>query len=188
MQAIPELVPVQEQKVEKKRKAEVPKKRAKKVSTRTLLRRLHKKADRALSEYVRAISIAEFNGRCPFCGRDPLLPVPSKDGKKMRKNGWVCFHFVRRRRKSVRWSLINVVGACAFCNRIEVGNPDPYRAWFIRHRGVDQYLALVEESEKKFEPTVEFLQGIVDRFTIELECMRRFDEPLQSKPNEASSA
>lgn len=184
MQQVAKLVPVQQQK-KKEGEKEVPKKRAKKVNVRTLLRRLHKKADRALSEYARTVAIAEFKGRCPFCDRDPLLPVPSKDGKKMRKNGWVCFHFVRRRRKSVRWSLINVVGACAFCNRIEVGNPDPYRAWFIRHRGVDQYLALVDESEKKFEPTVEYLQSIVDRFTMELECIKRFNEPLPEKPSEA---
>jgi hypothetical protein len=100
----------------------------------------------------------------------------------MRKNGWVCFHFVRRRRKSVRWSLLNVVGACAFCNRIEVGNPDPYRAWYIRRHGVEQYLSIVDESAKVFEPTVEYLQGIVDRFTSELESMKRFAEPAPEAP------
>jgi hypothetical protein len=156
------------------------KKKKRKIPLRTQLRRLAKKADRVLSEYARALAIAEYKGRCPFCGRDPVLPVPSKDGKKMRKNGWVCFHFIRRRRRIVRWVLENVVGACAFCNRIEVGNPDPYRAWFIRNRGVELYLQLVDRSNEQFEPTIEFLQGVVDMFASKLET-------LKSKANETDT-
>lgn len=148
-----------------------------KVSLKTQIRRLMKKADRALSVFARADAIIKFAGKCPFCGRDPILPVPSKDGKKMRKNGWVCFHFVRRRRKSVRWELINVVGACAFCNRIEVGNPDPYRAWYIRKFGHEQYLMLVDESAKTFEPDVAFLNSVVEKFTAAFKALGNENQP-----------
>jgi hypothetical protein len=140
------------------------KKKPRKIPLRTQIRRMAKAADRALSEYVREVTRREYAGRCPFCGRDPLLPVPSKDGKRMRKNGWVCFHFIRRRRKIVRWELANVIAACSFCNRIEVGNPDPYRAFYIRKFGVDAYLFLVDKSGEKFEPTLEWLTNIRDTY------------------------
>lgn len=148
------------------------KKKKRKVSLRTQLRRLAKKADQALSRYARALAIIEYKGHCPFCGRDPLLPVPSKDGKKMRKNGWVCFHFIRRRRRIVRWVPENVIGACAFCNRIEVGNPDPYRAFYIRKFGAEKYLELVDKSLGSFEPTVEYLQKVVTEFTDQLAALK----------------
>jgi hypothetical protein len=76
-----------------------------------------------------------------------------------------CFHFVRRRRKILRWDLRNLIGSCHKCNWLEVRNPDPSRAAFIRARGVLLYLQLVDESIKPFDPSPEYLQGIIDLFT-----------------------
>ena len=142
-------------------------KRKKKVNARKLLSRLHKKADAAISLYVRAVTKAEFGGKCSICLVNPV------------EN---CFHFVRRRRKILRWDLRNLTGACHRCNYLEYRDPDPSRAWYIRRHGVEQYLAIVDESAKAFEPTVEYLQAIVDRFTSELESMKRFSEPAQEAP------
>ena len=139
------------------------KKKAKKVNSRKLLARLHKKADKAISEFVRATTAAETGGKCSICKVNPVE---------------CCFHFVRRRRKILRWDLRNLTGACHRCNYLEYRDPDPSRAWYIRKYGVDQYLAIVDESVKSFEPTIEYLQGIVDRFVNELECIRLFSEEL----------
>ena len=131
--------------------------RKKKVPARTLLRRLHKKADKAVSEYVRAMTAAEYAGKCPFCRERPIE---------------VCFHFVRRGRKILRWDLRNVIGSCSADNYHEYRNPDPYRAWYIRRFGVEQYLSLVDESAAAFEPTAEYLSGLVERFTAALETLK----------------
>lgn len=143
--------------------AKKKKKGKKKVPARTILKRLRNKADKALSEYVRASAIKEFAGKCPFCKIDPTVPVLNKKGKLI-KNRWVCFHFVRRMRAAVRWCIDNVIGACGFCNLRERGNPDPYRAFYIRKFGVDKYLALVDKSEEEFVATPEYLQSIVDKY------------------------
>jgi hypothetical protein len=131
-------------------------KRKKKISLRTQLRRLHKKADSALSLFVRAITDREYGGLCPLCHVNPIE---------------CCFHFIRRKRKVLRWDIRNVVGACHRCNYLEYRDPDPSRAWFIRKFGVDQYLRIVDESKESFDPTIEFLQGIVDEYT---ELLRLF--------------
>jgi hypothetical protein len=154
------------------------KKKKKKVNARKLLSRLHKKADKAISEYVRAVTNAEYGGKCPLCMRGPLIPnKPTKRDPRLEVPAvQCCFHFVRRKRKILRWDLRNLTGACHKCNWTEYRDPDPSRAWYLRKYGLEQYLAIVDESAKPFDPTVEYLQGIVDRFTNELECMRRFNE------------
>jgi len=125
------------------------KKKKKKVPLRTQLRRLEKKADKAFSEYIRAISKVEF-GKCPLCNVNEIQ---------------CCFHFVRRRRKILRWDPKNVVGACHRCNYIEYRDPDLSRAWFIKTRGVDLYLAIVEKSKEQLVPDLIYLQAIVDLYT-----------------------
>ena len=99
-------------------------KRPKKISLRTQIKRAAKKADKALSEYVRFLTLAEY-GKCPLCIINSIQ---------------CCFHFIRRRRKILRWDIRNVVGACHRCNYLEYRHPDPSRGWFIRKYGVDLYL------------------------------------------------
>jgi hypothetical protein len=124
-------------------------KKKRKIPARTILRRLHKKADKALSDYIRKETIVKY-GKCPLCLKKPVE---------------VCFHFVSRRRKILRWDARNVIGSCRTCNYVEQFLPDYSRCWYINQFGVDQYLVLVEESRKSFTPTPEYLQGIIDKYT-----------------------
>lgn len=129
------------------------KKRKKKVPARTILRRLHGKADKAISLYVRASSKLEY-GKCAICLTNPIQ---------------CCFHVVRRGRKILRWHLPNLVGTCHRCNYIEYRNPDISRAWYIRRHGVNRYLNLVDMSMQNFDPTPEFLQDVIDTYTVALQ-------------------
>lgn len=123
---------------------------AKKRRKKPLLSRLEKKADRALSLYVRDRTRREFNELCPLCGTGKIQ---------------ACFHFVRRKRKAVRWDDRNVVGSCHRCNYLEYRFPDDSRAWYIRHYGVDAYLSVVDASTKPFTSTVEFLESVIRKYT-----------------------
>lgn len=128
-------------------------KKKKVIPLKKQIRRLEKKADAALSLYVRAKTIAEYKN-CPLCGINPVQ---------------ASFHFIRRKRKILRWDFRNVVGSCHKCNWIEYRFPDPSRAWFIRRYGVDVYLKLVDESlVTKNQYTLEELEGIIRNFTEEL--------------------
>lgn len=137
-----------------------------KTAQKKLLRKLERKADKIFSQYVRALAIKKYNGLCPLCGKNPLIIDPAAPKKK---NKWVCFHFVRRKRKILRWDIRNVIGACSRCNYLEYRNPDLSRAWFIRKFGVEVYLLLVDESKKDFSPTVEYLESIIGIYTQKLE-------------------
>lgn len=122
-----------------------------------LLARMKKKADKALSEYIRAETKSSF-GKCPLCQVGEVE---------------CCFHFIRRRRLSLRWDERNVVGACHRCNYVEYRDPDLSRAWFLRTFGVARYLELVDESKMDFKPSVPYLQGIVLKYEYRL---RQFTE------------
>jgi len=158
------------------------KKKKKTIPLRVRLKRLKIKADKALSEYAREVARREYDNKCPFCHRDPTTPVWSEKKKKWMNNRWVCFHFISRRRKSVRWDETNVIGACSFDNAKERNYPDPYRAFYIRKFGVDKYLALVDKSIEAFEPTAEFLGGIVDEYVNRLKAL------VSEKTNERDTA
>lgn len=127
--------------------------RGRKVPARVVLRRLEQKADKALSLLVRELTRREYGGKCPLCGEGKIE---------------CCFHFVRRRRKILRWSLRNVIGACHRCNYVEYRLPDLSRAWFVRKFGAEAYLALVDESVKPFVPTAGFLTAIIMACELEL--------------------
>lgn len=132
-----------------------------KINPRKLLRRLERKADRSFSLYVRAASKLEY-GKCPLCCIKPIQ---------------VNFHFVTRKRKMVRWDIRNVIGACSTCNFIENFWSDLSRAWYIRRFGVAQYLDVVDLSRQNFQPSVEYLEGIVKTYkdklaTLEATCQK----------------
>lgn len=135
-------------------------KRRRKTPTRVIVSRLHKKADRALSLYVRAKTFVEFGGKCAICQVNPIE---------------ACFHFVRRRRKILRWDIRNVIGTCHRCNYLEYRNPDPSRAWYIRQYGLKRYLTIVDLSHTDFDPTPEFLQSVIDRFTYLLAYLKSME-------------
>lgn len=133
------------------------KKRKKKIPLKKLLRRLEKKADKALSDYTRFITNEEFDA-CPFCKKKPIQ---------------CCFHFISRRRKILRWRADNVVGACNTCNFVERHWPDLSRAWYIRRYGAGKYLSLVDESLASFAPTQEYLEKTILTFQNELVKLKR---------------
>ncbi len=145
-------------------------KRKRKVPLRTQLRRLEKKADRALSEFVRAKTIIEYNGKCPICERGPLIPnKPCRRDPRLEVPAiQCCFHFIRRKRKVLRWDIRNVTGACHKCNWVEYRDPDLSRAWYIRKYGHEQYLAIVEESKQSFIPDVDFLERVIKGYEEDL--------------------
>lgn len=108
------------------------------------------------SLYMRKTSIQKY-GLCPLCKQKPID----------------CnFHFVTRRRAIVRWSSKNTIGACKSCNWHENYYSDLSRAWYIREFGVEQYLALVDESKQDFVPTEEYLQGIISKYTQALQDLQ----------------
>jgi hypothetical protein len=131
------------------------KKKKKKIPLRKQLSRAHKKADKALSEFVREVA-RQAAGVCLICKVGPIQ---------------CCFHFVRRGRKILRWDLRNVVGACNKCNFKEYRDPDLSRAWYIRRFGVEQYLELVDKSVQSYQPTLEELQQIIDTYTTMLKAI-----------------
>lgn len=116
------------------------------------------KADKALSKYVRVSTVKEYNG-CPFCGG----PVEH------------CFHFVTRKRRVVRWLLLNVTGSCKVCNKLERYFPDVSRAWFIKRYGAGVYLDLVRRAQREWvsrtkmsreemEKSIRYLQAITKHY------------------------
>ena len=125
------------------------KKKKRKVPARTILKRLKVKADKALSEYVRKQTTWAY-ALCPLCNVNPVHHN---------------FHFISRKRAILRWDIRNCIGSCKGCNLMENYWPDLSRAFYIRTFGVDQYLALVDESRKSFVPTPLYLQGIIDGYT-----------------------
>lgn len=110
---------------------------------------LKKKADAAISLLVRWETNNEY-GHCPLCpDQTKANPVQA------------CFHFVRRKRTATRWDTDNLIGSCHRDNWIEYRNPDPSRAWFIRNRGVEKYLKIVDKSMGYFKPTIVDLEKII---------------------------
>lgn len=114
----------------------------KKRRKKPLIQRLKKQADEALSLYIREKTRQEF-GKCPLCGVGEIE---------------CCFHFISRRRVALRWREDNVIGACHTCNWVERKFPDLSRAWFIRNRGVEAYLALVDQAARNWRPDNNFLR------------------------------
>lgn len=121
---------------------------ARKRRRKPLLSRLMREADRVVSLWVRQQAVEKW-GHCPLCNTNPVE---------------VCFHFVRRKRTATRWDVENLVGACGRCNWIEYRNPDPSRAWFIRNRGVEKYLEIVDKSTAFYKPTVRDLEEIIEKY------------------------
>lgn len=117
------------------------------MASKNFIRRLEKKADRALSIRTRKYWARKNGGKCALCNVKPVQ---------------CCFHFVSRRRKATRWQPINVIGACHTCNWEERYFPDKSRAWFIKHYGPSFYLFLVEMAEGSFDPSQEFLEGVIN--------------------------
>ena len=120
------------------------------------LKSLKTKADKFLSLHVMAVTISEF-GLCPLCNKNPIQ---------------CCFHFIRRRvgKGILRWDVRDTIGACHPCNFVERYNPDLSRAWFIRKYGVDLYLELVDESQKPFKATRDFLNAIIAYYEPKVSC------------------
>lgn len=139
-------------------------KKKKKIPLKKLLKRLSKKADKALGDYIKFLARKESD-KCPLCFKNPIQ---------------CSFHFISRRRKILRWSESNVWGMCTTCNFVERNWPDLSRAWYIKRYGVAQYLLLVETSKESFEPTVEFLEATILKFSSKLVKLKEYYERTKS--------
>ena len=129
-------------------------------------RLLERKADKAMSRYIRTISIKLYD-KCPLCGINDIK---------------CCFHFVSRRRKVIRWKEMNTVGACNTCNYIENYWADLSRAWFIKTRGVKAYLDLVEESKQSKNFSREELAEIAKEYQSKLAALEGNDVQAEEDP------
>ncbi len=151
--------------------AKKPKKK-RKIPLRTQIRRAAKRAHEALSAYVREHTRRKFGGKCPLCGRGPLLPRPPKKitakHPETHESAIQCvFHFVRSKfSKYLRYDVRNVIGACHTCNWVEYRNPDPSRAWYVKHYGHEAYLQLVSEHARDIEYTLEYFLAIENKYTM----------------------
>lgn len=116
-----------------------------KTALKKLIAKLDRKATKVFNQYIRTEAKIRLK-ICPLCRVNPIQ---------------CCFHIVTANRKSTRYNELNVIGACTACNYVENYWSDLSRAWYIQTFGVEQYLALVEESKKDFEFTVEYLQNII---------------------------
>ncbi len=101
---------------------------------------------------------------CPLCRTKPEERF-FKSGNRAK---WVCFHFISRKRKATRWDKANVIGACNYCNVMERFFPDLSRAWFIRNRGVETYLDLVDKASQKVLVTEIGLKEIIRKLEQDL--------------------
>jgi len=138
------------------------KKKKKVVPMPTRMKRAAKAAHKALSLYVRTVFIAEYNGKCPLCGVNPIQAL---------------FHILRSKTvKILRYDIRNVIASCHKCNWIEYRNPDPSRAWYIRKYGVEQYLQLVDEGANKLDFTLEDYEKIAKNFTNLLAAWKSIQE------------
>lgn len=137
-----------------------------------LLARLKKQADKALSEYVRAVTLRTF-GKCPICSNGPIE---------------CCFHFISRKRQILRWDIRNVVGACHRCNFMErYFLSDISRAWLVRNWGANLYLDLVADAIKPFKPTVPYLEGIIATYEKKLEELKEENSGHTDAPQDPPS-
>ena len=138
------------------------KKRKKNPLTKTALKkqlkRLTNKADKVFSLYIRERDNQLYNKVCPLCNKKPIQ---------------CCFHFVTRKRKSVRWDHQNSCGGCHTCNYLENYFSDLSRYWYIKKFGADQYLLLVERAKRDFTPTKEDLENVIFAYSCMLEDLKR---------------
>lgn len=131
------------------------------TALRKLCRRWERKTDRALSEYIRQITVHLYKV-CPICNTRPVE---------------CCFHFISRKRRVLRWEVFNVIGACKACNKQERYWPDLSRAWYIKAKGADRYLLLVEASKTDWRPVGELdRQGLYDLLDYLKDTTSRFQK------------
>lgn len=145
------------------------------------LPKLKRKADAALSKYVRARTTQLYGGKCPICGRGPLIPLKITKRNKKPEGPAVqaCFHFVRAKyHPSTRWDIRNVIGTCHKCNWVEYRDPDISRAWYIETFGVEAYLKLVKDSTKSFTPTVEWLTAFILEYELKLKELHNTNKSI----------
>jgi len=114
------------------------------MTKRDALRKAIKKADTALSLYVRA-----RDKSCVICGSRERLQAG---------------HLITRNAKSVRYDLRNVWTQCASCNFKHEYRPEVFTQWWIERFGSDAYWELVEDSKKLKKWTVEELEALTRDF------------------------
>ena len=93
----------------------------KKPNRKTLV----KKLDKVVSEIVKA-----RDKRCVVCGSIERLG---------------CGHLFSRRNYSTRWDLSNCHAQCWPCNFRHEFDWEPYRAWFVKEYGQEEYDYLYDE-------------------------------------------
>ncbi len=112
-------------------------------------RAAEKKADEALSRYIRSVYPA-----CVMCGSTKNLTAG---------------HYITRNSKSVRYDLLNVFGQCRRCNFLHEHYPERMTAWYLRTYGLKTWEDLVARAAKTKKWTVPELEKLAEEF----DAMRR---------------
>lgn len=105
---------------------------------------LIKRADQALSKYVRVRDMA-----CVLCGK---------------VEGPQCGHLITRSCHSVRWDERNVAAQCPGCNYRHEFQPHHFTLWWVKKYGTRAYDKLVRDSNKPHKFSEEELRGIAEKY------------------------
>lgn len=114
----------------------------------TKRKKLIKELDEVFSVVVRREAKRQYK-KCPFCKKKAIV---------------CCFHFVTRKKYSVRWDLNNAVGSCFGCNFKMEFDPHPFIVWYIDQYRLENYLGLVKRSAVKFKATDLELEAMVNEY------------------------
>lgn len=122
------------------------------MATNEKRKKLIKELDTIFSEVVRKDAIRRYK-KCPFCKKKKIV---------------CCFHFITRKKYSVRWDLNNAIGSCFGCNFGMEFNPHPFIVWYINEYRLENYLGLVKRSEEKSKITDLELEAMINSYKEDL--------------------
>jgi len=123
------------------------KKKKKKPLAKARRKKAKARADRECSLFVRAKFHRDLGG-CPFCGS----PIEH------------AFHWIGRRKESVRWDERNVWASCAGCNFSYNRWPNNFIPYLVKNLGQQGYEQLVQDSNTPAKFSPDDLEEIAERF------------------------
>lgn len=118
----------------------------------TELQKLKKKADAAISKFVRQKGMVDEMNECYTCG-----------AKKHWKN-LQCGHFVSRNNSATRYDLDNLRVQCAGCNVWGRGRYDVFADKLINELGVKKFKELLRKGRSLYQLTTKELTEIINKY------------------------
>lgn len=116
---------------------------------------LEKQLDTLFSKIIRKRDKVAFDS-CPFHATD-YSPIE------------VCFHFITRAKRGVRWDETNAVGSCHTCNDLYEKDASFMRfvkAWYKANYGAESFIELVRRSNAVRPISFSELQDIKARLEV----------------------